>query len=435
MRIVYITAGAGGTFCGSCMRDNTLVAALNQLGHDALLVPTYTPIRTDEEDVSRHHIFYGGINVFLEQKWSLFRWTPWFLDNLLNFRWLLRWVSRGAVSIRAEELGDLTLSMLRGEHGHQKKEGLKLVRWLVEEGKPEVLNLTNVLLSGLLGQIRNALPQLPVVCSIQGDDIFLEALPESVRPQAIELIRQNARHIDLFVATCHYYADHMANLLGLPREKFAVVYPGLNLSGHGQARAERNGQPFTIGYFARIDRAKGLHQLVEAFLRLKQQPGLPPVQLRVSGWLGDHNKPYFEEQRTKIEAAGLLGDFEYVDCPTHADKVRFIHTLDVLSVPTTYHEPKGLYVLEALANGIPVVQPRHGSFPELLERTQGGLLVAPDDPDALALALRRLIDAPQEAIDLGLRGKAVVHEFFTAERMARETVGLYERTLQNRGRR
>src|SRR5271169_2978823 len=133
MRIVYITAGAAGMFCGSCMRDNTLVSALHRLGHDALLLPTYTPIRTDEVDVSQKRVFFGGINVYLQQKLGVFRHTPWFLDRLLDAPGLLRWVSRFAVRTRAEDLGDLTVSMLEGEHGRQRKEVNKLVNWLADE--------------------------------------------------------------------------------------------------------------------------------------------------------------------------------------------------------------------------------------------------------------------------------------------------------------
>src|SRR5438270_9443131 len=147
MRITYITAGAAGMYCGSCMRDNTLVAALARLGHDALLVPTYTPIRTDEEDVSQPRVFLGGINVYLQQKLSLFRHTPWFLDRLLDAPRLLRWVSRFAVRTQAQDLGDLTVSMLQGEHGRQRKEVAKLVRWLEKDVRPDLINLTNGLLS------------------------------------------------------------------------------------------------------------------------------------------------------------------------------------------------------------------------------------------------------------------------------------------------
>src|SRR3954462_10195801 len=130
MKVAYITAGAAGMFCGSCMHDNTLVTALRARGHDALLIPTYTPIRTDEPDVSQSRVFFGGINVYLQQKLSLFRHTPWSLDRLLDAPRLLRWVSRFAMRTQAELLGELTISMLRGEHGYQRKELAKLVHWL-----------------------------------------------------------------------------------------------------------------------------------------------------------------------------------------------------------------------------------------------------------------------------------------------------------------
>ncbi len=129
--------------------------------------------------------------------------------------------------------------------------------------------------------------------------------------------------------------------------------------------------------------------------------------------------------KSSLKEAGLADDFDHVDSPSHDDKVRFLHGLDVLSVPTTYREPKGLYVLEALANGVPVVQPRHGSFPELLEATGGGLLVNPDDPRDLADALRRLMDDPARGEEMGRKGKEAVHARFHADRMADETAAVY----------
>ena len=85
MKIASITAGAAGMYCGSCLRDNTLAAALIEAGHDALLIPTYTPIRTDDENVSQPRIFFGGLNVYLQQKTGLFRHTPRWFDRLLDF--------------------------------------------------------------------------------------------------------------------------------------------------------------------------------------------------------------------------------------------------------------------------------------------------------------------------------------------------------------
>jgi glycosyltransferase involved in cell wall biosynthesis len=425
MRITYITAGAAGMYCGSCMHDNTLAAALIAQGHDALLVPTYTPIRTDEQDVSLHRVFFSGINVYLQQRFSFFRHTPWLFDRLFAFPGLLRWVvARFAGAIEAQKLGALTVSMLKGEHGFQRKEVEKLVAWLASEVRPEVVNLTNVLLSGMVHEIKATLG-VPVLGTLQGDDIYLESLPEPYRTQCLELIRGHCQEIDGFIATSVYYADFMAEYLGIPRERIRVVHPGLNLAGHGGPRPARAVLPYQVGYFARICPEKGLHVLAEAFHILRKTPGAPPCRLLVSGWLGDSNKAYFEDIRQRIGAWGLVDDFVYTECPDHASKVRFLQGLDVLSVPTTYREPKGLYVLEALANGVPVVQPRHGSFPELVGATGGGLLVNPEDPQDLARGLQRLLEDAAHREELGQKGKEAVHRHFHAARMAFETVQVY----------
>jgi glycosyltransferase involved in cell wall biosynthesis len=426
MRIAYITAGAAGMYCGSCMHDNTLVSALLAQNHDAILIPTYTPITTDEADVSQHRVFFGGINVFLQQKVAMFRHTPWSVDRLLDSPPLLRWVSRFAVRTQAEQLGDLTVSMLKGKHGYQRKEVDKLVHWLASEVRPEVVTLTNALLSGMVPDMKRRLG-VPVVCTLQGDDIFLESLPEPYRSESMALIRAHCRQIDAFIATSEYYAEFMVGYFEIPRERIHVIYPGLNLNGHDGPLPDRNGADFTIGYFARICPEKGLHILADAFRLLHKTDGKPVYRLRVSGWLGENNRPYFEDIRHKMSEWGLADRFEHVESPDHASKVRFLQSLDVLSVPTTYREPKGLYVLEALANGVPVVQPRHGSFPELIQATGGGLLVNPDDPADLANALAKLQENRSHREELGRKGKEAVHRQFNAERMARETVDLYKR--------
>jgi len=432
MKIAYITAGAAGMFCGSCMRDNTLVTALHAQGHDALLIPTYTPIRTDEEDVSQKRIFFGGINVYLQQNLSLFRHTPWIFDRLLDAPRLLRWVvSRFAGATRAEELGELTVSMLKGEHGYQKKEVDKLVLWLTTEHRPAIVNLTNVILSGMVHEIKaKAQGKLSILGTLQGDDIYLESLPEPFKSQSLELIRQHCRELDGFIATSTFYADFMSQYLQIPRDRIHVVHPGINLKGHSKPQGEvprTLGVPFTIGYFARICPEKGLHILVEAYRLLRQMPGVPRCRLRVAGWLGENNRPYLNDLIAKIRSWGWADDFEHVDCPDHASKVRFLQSLDVLSVPTVYREPKGIYVLEALANGIPVVQPRHGSFPELIEATGGGLLFKPEDPMHLAHALKQLLDDPKLWQELGDKGQKAVHERFHAAAMAENTINVYRK--------
>ncbi len=423
MRIAYITAGAAGMFCGSCMHDNTLVTALRARGHDALLIPLYTPIRTDEPNVSQKRVFFGGINVYLQQKLSWFRHTPRLFDRFLDWPRLLSWVSRFALSTRADELADLAISVLKGEHGHQRKEVVKLAEWLSNEEKPDIVVLSNVLIAGVVPEIKRRIT-VPILGTLQGDDLFLEGLPEPSRTEAVELVKDHCRHFDGFIATSAYYADFMSGYLAIPRERLHVVHPGLNLSGHGEARPERD-RPFTIGYFARICPEKGLHILVDAFILLRQMPDAPPSRLRVSGWMGGNNKKYFDKLRKQLESAGLADSFEHVESPDHASKVRFLHGIDVLSVPTTYREPKGIYILEALANGVPVVQPRHGSFPELVEATGGGLLVEPNDAHDLARGLRHALENVAHRREMGHKGKQSVHLHFNMDRMAEKTEAVF----------
>ncbi|QEL16965.1 glycosyltransferase family 4 protein [Limnoglobus roseus] len=427
MRIAFITAGAAGMYCGSCMRDNTLVGALNKIGHDALLIPTYTPIRTDEDDSSQKRVFFGGINVFLQQKSWLFRKTPWLLDRLLDYPRLLKWVSRFAVRTPYSVLGALTVSMLKGEDGFQKKELAKLVAYLRDDVKPDVILLTNALLSGILPALKVAL-SVPVLVTLQGDDIFLDALPEKDRGACVDLIRENLMFATATISTSRFYADHMNEYLGIHDVPSHVVYPGINLKGHGeQGRVLPTGGPYRVGYFARIAPEKGFHNLVDAFIHLRQTPGTPKVLLKASGWLGENNRGYFEQQVKKLAAAGLTDDFEHVESKDHAAKVRFLQSVDVLSVPTTYREPKGLYVLEAWANGLPVVQPAHGSFPELIEMTGAGHLVPPNDPAALAAALVTTLTDAELHQKMSRLGLDRVRDRFTAERMAKETVAVLEK--------
>jgi glycosyltransferase involved in cell wall biosynthesis len=333
-------------------------------------------------------------------------------------------VSRFAVQIDARKLGELTISVLKGEHGNQRKEVEQLAAWLASDVKPQVVNLTNALLSGLVHEIKRQV-RVPVLCSLQGDDIYLDSLPEPYRTVAMQLIREHCREVDGFIATCKYYADYMAGYFDIPRERIHVVYPGLNLTGHGGPRTPNNGNPFVIGYFARICREKGLHNLVDAFRLLKQTPDTPPCRLRVSGYLGANDRVYFDDLQLKIKQWGLADHFEHLESPDHESKVRFFQGLDVLSVPTVYREPKGLYILEAMANGVPVVQPRHGSFPEWIEATGGGLLVEPENPVDLARGLRDLMFAPETRAELGRQGKEAVHARFHAAAMAEQTIAVY----------
>ncbi len=431
MKIAYIAAGAAGMYCGACIHDNTLAVALAQLGHDVPLIPTYTPTRTDEVNVSLPRVFFGGINVFLQQKSALFRHTPWWLDRVFDSPALLRLASRLASGTEPAELGALTVSMLRGEEGNQRKELRKLIAWLREEVRPQIVCLTNALLAGAARAIKREL-RVPVVCGLPGEDIFLDGLPEPSRSQARALLRERCSDADGFIAMNRYYGDFMAKFLDVPRERIYVVRPGLNLEGFAQKSRIPNPEPrapVTIGYFARIAPEKGLHQLCEAYRLLRQMPGVGLTRLRAGGYLGEAGRVHLEEIRRNMTAWRLAEQFDYVGEPDRVGKIDFLRNLDVFSMPTIYCESKGLPVLEALACGVPFVEPAHGVFPELAEATGGGLLVKPDDPQSLAEGLARLVSDARLREELGRRGREVVHRDFTAGQMAEQTLEIFRRLL------
>ncbi len=431
MKVAYITAGAADMFCGSCLHDNSLVAALQRKGHQALLIPTYTPLRTDEPNVSIDRVFYGGINVYLEQKLSLFRHTPEWLDSLFRHPSLLRLLSRLASSTDARSLGALTLSIARGERGHQRKELERLIRWLRQEVRPDLVQLTNSLLLGLVRSIREEL-QVPVLCALQGEDIFLEDLVEPYRSEVIEVLRERAGQVDGFLATSQYFAEFMSAYLTLPRDKIHVVRPGLNLADHMGAGSPDAARPFTIGYLARICPEKGLHLLADAFRQLCARTGKARFRLSVAGYLGKQHEPYLRGIQKKISQWGLEDRFDLWGEVDRRRKIQFLQQLHLLSVPTVYREPKGLFVLEALANGVPVVQPRHGAFPELLEQLQGGILVDPGSASQLADAFQSLYENPQRREELGRAGRESVRAFFNDEAMADATLAVYSQYLSEK---
>ena len=413
-------------YCGTCIHDNTLAAALQRKGHEVALIPTYTPIRTDEVNVSIDRIFYGGVNVYLQQKSTLFRHTPLMFDRLFDSPALLNGLSRFSASTSPKDLGALTVSVLQGEEGRQKKELTKLVKWLKDAYQPDIVQLTNSMFVGFAREIKKAL-EVPILCALQGEDIFLEELIEPYKSQALKLLRERDLDVDGFIAPCQYYADFMASYLNMPAGKIHVVKLGLNLSGHGEDQKHLSDVPFVIGYLARICPEKGLHLLVDAFYQLTKRVESDKIRLKVAGYLGKRDGPYFEEITQQIETWGLTDAFEYWGEVDRLQKIRFLKGLHVLSVPTTYTESKGLFILEALANGVPVVQPRHGAFPELIAATGGGMLVEPGSPDAIAEGILQLMNNANDREQLGQRGKEAVHRAFSDEVMAEETLAVYRK--------
>jgi len=429
MRIVQLTPGTGNFYCGTCLRDNALVSALRKQGHDAVLLPMYLPHFVDEESVAGEApLFFGGINVYLQQKSAFFRGTPAWMDRWLDSPALLHRAATHAGMTSARDLGELTLSMLRGEEGRQAKELEKLISWLAKsENRPDVVSLSNGLLIGLARRIKEAL-NVPVVCTLQGEDSFVDALPD---PESCwQTLRERAVDVTRFIAVSGYYGETMRQRLALPPEQVEVVYNGINLGGYAPAAQEPPAPPI-IGYLARMHPTKGLDVLLEAFIILHARGKHPGVRLKVAGEQTKEDTAFVHRLQERLRSAGCAQWVEFLPNLDRSQKQAFLKTLSVLSVPTTYGESFGLYILEALASGVPVVQPAHAAFPELIEATGGGILCEPGSPEALATALEDLLADPASLANLGRCGMQAVREKFSSETMARAFAEACERALQH----
>jgi glycosyltransferase involved in cell wall biosynthesis len=403
-------------FCGNCLRDNALVAALRKMDHAAVLMPVYLPLTLDEADQSAGTpLFFSGIKVYLDQKTELFRKAPDWLRKTLDAPSLLRWAADRAAKTRPEEVGDLTLSMLRGEEGNQARDLEELVAWLKTQPPPDVVCLSNALLLGMARRIKAELGGR-LVCMLQGEDSFLDALPEDTRTAAWQTLAERAADVDLFLAPSHYFGGLMAVRLNLREDRVRVVPNGINVEGYQPASLPPD--PPVLGYFARMCREKGLDVLIEAYILLRQRSRWENLKLRVGGSCGPAEEPLVNALREELKANGVLGDVEFCPNLDRAGKEAFYRSLSVFSVPATYGEAFGLYVLEALASGVPVVQPNHAAFPELIEATGGGMLCKPGDPESLADAIEKLLSNPIISGNMAAAGRKTVLEKYSAAQMA-----------------
>jgi glycosyltransferase involved in cell wall biosynthesis len=393
------------------------------------MLPMYLPVRTDEdEDAVRAPIFFGGINVYLQQKSGLFRKTPRWIDRWLDSPALLRWAARRSGMTSASDLGRMTVSMLRGVEGRQAKELNRLVDWLdTRDNKPDVVFLSNAMLLGLAGRIKTRVG-VPVLCLLQDEDGFLDALSEPYSGQAWEMLRQQAGGIDAFIAVSKYYAEVMCERLQPAAERVHVVYPGIALDGFVQVQG--GPEVPTIGFLSRTCFNKGLDTLVEAFIGLKKNEKLKNSRLQIAGGSTPADKDFINQIRQKVNGCGFGEDVRFLPDFDRDTRLSFFQTLSVLSVPERQPVAYGLYVLEALAAGVAVVEPARGALPELLEMTGGGILYEPDDAAALSTALQKLLLDPDYARRLGQQGRKAVFADFNVDQTAGKMVRICEEVVR-----
>jgi phosphatidyl-myo-inositol alpha-mannosyltransferase len=188
----------------------------------------------------------------------------------------------------------------------------------------------------------------------------------------------------------------------------------------------RDGRP-TLLFVGRLEPRKGLGYLVRAFLRLK--PVYPGLRLLV---VGRDDKRQQEKAMTMVPPR-LRPDLSFVGAVPQADLPSYYASADVFCAPSLGGESFGMVLVEAMAVGLPVVCSDIGGYRDVVNDDRDGLLVPPADPEALAVALRALLDNPARRAAMGEAARA------TAARYAWEVVGgevleVYAAALAGSGR-
>lgn len=426
MRILQLIPGSGGTFyCQNCLRDFAQVRALRRHGHTVTVTPLYLPHFDALPDVAAQApIFFGGVSMYLRELFPFFRKAPRWMDRLLDARWLLRRAAAREGTTNAADLGPMTLSMLDGPKGNQRKEYARFAAWLGAQERPDIIHISNALLLGFVPAIREIM-DVPLVCSLQDEEPWVDGMRAPHDALCWERMAAHAAHVNGFVATSRWYADRMIARLRVPPERMAVIYPGIDVDRIAPLTPAFD--PPAIGFLSRLNAEQGFGDLVDAFLKLKAEPALARLRLAATGGATPANALFLEGIEKRLEARGFLAEARIERHFHTVPQADFFTGLTVLSTPVHGGEAFGMQLIEALARGIPIVQPRAGAYTEIVTATGGGLLYDPEDPNGLVDALRAVLADPGLAQRLGGQGREAVIAQFNTDRVAREIIAAYAR--------
>lgn len=427
MKIIHIIPGSGGSFyCGNCLRDSKFFDALRRNGHDVIKVPMYLPIFSDEHDLNEVPVFYGAVSIYLKQLFPVFRKAPGWFDTLLNSKPVLKMAASQAGSTRAKGLEEMTISMLQGEQGNQYEELERMTDWMKDHFKPDVIHLSNALLLGLAKKLKEKM-NVPVVCSLQDEDVWVDIMSSGSRKKVWSLMQENAVYIDRFISVSDYFARVIVEKMGISADKISKIYIGVDPEDYVYRNSGDKSR--TIGFISRMCHENGLDILTDAFILLKKYKEFEDVKLIVTGGKTGDDKGYLKDIKNKLKKNRLLADVEFHNEFEGEGRKKFFEKTAVVSVPVRNGEAFGIYIAESLASGIPVVQPALGAFPELISMTGGGIIYRQNTPETLMSALKQLLDHPDDLKQLSIDARRGAEKHLNINNLVVDLMEIYSQLI------
>ena len=429
MKIAFLVTSSGGSFyCSNCYRDMLYFRAV-KMAKDvtATAIPLYLPPeKAYIESGFDTNVFFGAISLYIREKIHFLEQMPSFMDKILDAPPLLKLAAKRAGTTRSEGMEDMTLSMIDGNHSTREKEVERLVRYMIANGKPDVIHLSNALIIGLAKQIKQ-LMDVRIVCSLQNEDDWVNDMAEPYQSTAWKMMGSESEYVDAFVSPSRYYKDFVTGKTGIPAEKIHVVPSGIDIAA-APVSNKKSTDP-AIGYFSRVNYHNGFDKLADAFIGLKKSEEFKNLTLHVCGGFTGDDKPFIAEQIQKIKTNGFKSSVRIYPEFQGDSKQEFFNAIDLLSVPVRKYDGYGLYILEANAAGIPVVQPATGAFPEIIRKTNGGILYEPDTVEELIKNLVSLLKDKKKSLLLGNSGRETVVAEMTLEKMSEGLNSVYRSLL------
>lgn len=199
-----------------------------------------------------------------------------------------------------------------------------------------------------------------------------------------------------------------------------VVHSGVDIK---KTTGPRNENKNTIGVAGRLAPIKGISYLIQSIAILRAD--FPDIQLRIAG-----DGPLVSMLQAEVKSLVLDGNVTFLGWLDHIASER---SRWAVMVQPSLQEGLPMSVIEAMAEGVPVIASRVGGLSELIEHSVCGLLVEPADPQALAEAIRRLLLDPVSRHRMGDAAAVRVREVFSAPRMAMAVSSIYDDLLATRG--